>query len=1145
MKCPKCQFENRKDVKFCNECGSKLEISCSKCGKINPPDSKFCNECGHNLSTLQKTSFVDYSKPQSYTPKFLADKILTSRSSLEGERKLVTVLFADVANYTSMSEKLDPEEVHLIMDGCFKILMDEIHHYEGTINQFTGDGVMALFGAPVAHEDNAQRACYAALSIQKALENYSEKIQQDHGVDFKMRIGLNSGPVVVAAIGEDLRMDYTAIGDTTNFASRIESLARPGTIMLSKNTYRLVKDFFEIKCLGIMEVKGKEKPQRIFELIKAGKVETRIGASIAKGLTRFVGRKNSMAVLMEAYEKAKSGSGQVVGIIGEAGVGKSRLLLEFRNRLPQGQFNYFEGRCLHYGESMPYLPVLDIIRSYFDIKDGDRDTTIRTKVENKIQNLEEKLQIYFTSFLDLLSVKVEDEPYLRLEPKQKRDRTFEALRNLLIYKSRIRPLIVAIEDLHWVDKISEEFLGYLINMMANVKVLLLLLYRPEYTHKWGSKSYYNKVGVEQLTSQSSAELVQAILEEAEVVPEIKKLIIDRTAGNPLFMEELTHSLLENGTIKKTDRCYMLGKNADDIKCPDTIQGIIAARMDRLEENIKSILQLASVIGKEFAYRILQTITGLQEELKYHLLNLQRLEFIYEKSLFPELEYIFKHAITQEVAYNSLLTSRRRKIHLNVAAAIEQIYAKEVSAYYPDLVYHYGLAEEFKKERHYAKLAGEQAAERFANAEAISHFSKALELTLAKDLHERYTLLLDRERVYDLQGQRKLQAKDLKSLSDLIEKLGGNTKQIAERRGILALRKANYALVTGKYSKATSEALNAIEQGSIAKDMSIQAEGYLLWGLSLRRTGDLKMSQLQLEKALFLAKEAGTRGLEANCLRIIGNVLFFQNKYAGAVRYWQQSLPICREIGDRVCEAGSLNGLGEVARALGDYSGARQYYEQRLKICRDIGDRQGETIALANLGLVAHNTGDNEEAYEYSQWMLQIAQESKHISHQAYAMNNMGHALVGLAKRFRQQPELAKGEADNHLNKAARLYKSAVAFRQEIGEHYLVMESLAGLARVYLVQDDIHKAKKKVETILCYLKSNSLEGTDEPMRIYLTCYLVLKVNNDPRAKEILRAAHSMLNAWSANVTDDETRNSFLQKVEFNREIMREAECILDT
>ena len=402
MKCPKCRHENPDDATFCNGCGLKLELACPECGKVNPPGSRFCNACGQDLRAPKETAPIDYAQPQSYTPKHLADKILTTRTSIESERKLVTVMFADVANFTSLSEKLDPEEVHTIMDGSFNILMDEIHKYEGTVNQFTGDGVMALFGAPVAHEDHAQRACHVALSIQKAMGEYGEKVAKDYGVPFKMRIGLNSGPVIVGAIGDDLRMDYTAVGDTTNLASRMQSLAHPGTAFLSNNTHRLVKDYFELKPLGKLEVKGKEEPQKIFELVKAAGAATRLEASMAKGFTKFVGRQNSMAALMEAYEKVKSGAGQVVGVLGEAGVGKSRLLFEFRNQLPQGEFGYLEGRCIHFGGAMPYLPILDILRSYFEIGEGERETVIRKRVKERTVQLDEKLQRIVPPIQDLL-----------------------------------------------------------------------------------------------------------------------------------------------------------------------------------------------------------------------------------------------------------------------------------------------------------------------------------------------------------------------------------------------------------------------------------------------------------------------------------------------------------------------------------------------------------------------------------------------------------------------------------------------------------------------------------------------------------------------------------------------------------------------
>jgi len=727
MKCPKCQTNNRDVRKFCHYCGAKLLLICPHCGFENLPGEDFCGECGHDLTKPEEVPLTDYSQPQSYTPKFLAEKILTTRSSIEGERKLVTVLFADVANYTSMSEKLDPEEVHRIMDGCFKILMGEIHKYEGTINQFTGDGVMALFGAPVSHEDHAQRACHAALSIQKAIGEYEQKIEKDYGLDFKMRVGLNSGPVIVGAIGDDLRMDYTAVGDTTNLASRMEEMAGVGAVMVSAYTYKMAQDFFVFETVGKVPVKGKKQPQEAYELIKASEVETRIEAAAAKGLTKFVGRGQEMQVLKTAFEKAKSGSGQVVGIVGEAGVGKSRILLEVRNMLSNDENTYLEGRCLHYGGVMAYLPMLDILRLYFEIQEGEQEVLIKKNMKEKVLQLHEKLQNALSPFQDLLSLKIEDEAYLKLEPQQKRERTFEALRDLFVRTSQHKPLVLAVEDLHWIDKTSEEFLDYLIGSLPNARILLILLYRPEYNHLWGSKSYYTKIGVDQLSTPTSVELVQSILEGGDVVPELRELILNRTGGNPLFMEEFTHSLLENGTIQIKDHQYVLSRKESEIDVPDTIQGIISARIDRLEENLKRTMQVASVIGRDFAFRILQTITGMKEELKSQLINLQGLEFIYEKRLFPELEYIFKHILTQEVAYNSLLIKRRNEIHENIGKAIETIYTERLEEFYEMLAYHYSKTENHDNAAHYLKLSGTKAVGKHSPIEAFHYYQEALKV----------------------------------------------------------------------------------------------------------------------------------------------------------------------------------------------------------------------------------------------------------------------------------------------------------------------------------------------------------------------------------------------------------------------------------
>jgi len=753
MKCPKCQTDNAPDDSFCRKCGTKLEVVCPECGRTIPPDSSFCPKCGHDLSKPTEPSApIDYTQPQSYTPKYLADKILTTRSSIEGERKLVTVLFADVANYTSISEKLDPEEVHQIMDGCFKILMDEIHRYEGTINQFTGDGVMALFGAPVAHEDHGQRACHAALSIQKAVEGYGEKVKEDRGVEFKMRVGLDSGPVIVGTIGDDLKMDYTAIGDTTNLASRMETMARPGSVLVSGNTYKLARDYFEVASLGKVKVKGKEKLQEVYELIKPTEVETRIEAAAAKGLTRFVGRRKEMEILREASRKARSGSGQIVGILGDAGVGKSRLLLEFRASLAMGEHTCLQGSCLHYGRSIVYLPILDILKSFFHIQEGAQEENVQAKVRERLSQLDGKLLGVLAPLQDVLSLTIEDKAYLQVDAQQKRQRVFEAIRNLLIQASQEKPLVLVMEDLHWIDKTSQDFLDFFADAVSDASILLILLYRPEYSQSQGSRPYCQEIPLDQLSAKTSSELVQAILEDGEVVPELSELILGRAGGNPLFVEELTQSLLENGWIHRENAQYVLARKPSEIEVPDTIQGIIAARMDRVEESLKRIMQVASVIGREFAYRILATITGMREDLKASLTNLQGLEFIYEKQIFPELQYIFKHVLTQEVAYNSLLLKTRRELHEKIGRAIEEIYSERLEEYYELLAYHYVHSDNKVNAVGFLDLANQKAAKANALEDAKDYYDTAMELldTLPdtkENVERRISLLVNQDKVF--------------------------------------------------------------------------------------------------------------------------------------------------------------------------------------------------------------------------------------------------------------------------------------------------------------------------------------------------------------------------------------------------------------
>jgi len=1005
MKCPQCRFENRKGAKFCSECGHEFNLACPKCHTANRVSSKFCDECGYDLGRSENGAAIHNRETSSYTPKFLAEKILTTRSSIEGERKLVTVLFADVANYTAIAEMLDPEEVHEIIDGCFKILMNEIHRYEGTINQFTGDGVMAIFGAPVAHEDHAQRACYAALAIQKALGDYAGKLKQAYDIEFKMRIGLNSGPVVVGAIGDDLRMDYTAVGDTTNLAARMECEARPGSIFVSKNTHLIAKDYFEFLPLGKMEIKGKKKPQEAYELIRVGEKKSRLKALAARGLTKFVGRRNSMAALEDPFERVRTGSGQVVGIAGEAGVGKSRLLLELINKLPKAEFICLEGRCLRYGETILYMPILEILRSYFDIKDEDKDDIINRKINEKINALDEKLVSCIAPIQELLTQSTADESYLALDPRRKRIKTFESLRELFITESQNKPLILVFEDVHWIDKTSEEFLDYLIGAIAKSHIMLVILYRSEYTHPWNSKSYYTKIGLTQLRPASSTQMVAALLEKGQVTTELKQLILNRSSGNPLYMEEFTYSLLESGSIRNQDRQFVLTTKTSDIHLPDTIQGIIAARLDRLDDKLKYTMQVASVIGREFTFRILQAITGMHAEIKSRLDHLQGLELIYEKTLFPDLEYIFKHALTQEVAYNSLLQKKRKEMHRKIAIAMETLFADKLEAFVEIIAYHYSKSGELVKAYQYLKLSGEKATKKFSNWEAFQFYKTTCNIldqmkdnpeTKKKKLEILHLMAIPMqllgypdnslhflklgENLSEELGDKKNLSLFLGSIGSYHSVRGGDPllgikyseKSFLEAAKIedidimapVASRLCAFYIIAGEPCKTSLLALKAIKLIESQKRYhdffglgnNVYTALSLYYGHSLGWLGDFEKGELQCEKGLEFGKKNDSLTGLALAEFLYGYLYMHRGDGKNVQKHFQECIKYCEE-GEALIWLGlAWTGLGMGHFFINDIEPALKYINKGMKIQKDAGIPYYLSFHYFALGMVQAASG---------------------------------------------------------------------------------------------------------------------------------------------------------------------------------------------
>ena len=726
MKCPRCQHENRFGAKFCEECAAPLARTCSNCGSQLSAIAKFCPECAHPVAGAAPQP--RFASPGSYTPKHLAEKILTSKAALEGERKQVTVLFADLKGSMELLADRDPEEARKILDPVLELMMEAVHRYEGTVNQVMGDGIMALFGAPVAHEDHAVRACYAALRMQESIKRYAEEARRAHGINVQIRIGLNSGEVVVRAIGNDLHMDYTAVGQTTHLAARMEQFASPGSTLLTPSTLELVKGYVAVKPLGPVPVKGLDAPVEVYEVAGAGVVRTRLQAAAARGLTLFVGREVEVDQLRRALEKARQGHAQVVAVVGDPGVGKSRLFYEFKHSQLTHGWLILESSSVSHGKATPYLPVADVLRAYFQVQERDDGQQVRERVTGKLLTLDKALMPARPAFLTLLDAPVEDGEWQALDPRERRQRTLEAVKRLLLRESEAQPLVLVFEDLHWIDSATQAFLDSLVGSLPTARILLLVNYRPEYQHTWGGKSYYTQLRIDPLLPESAEDLLSALLGDDGELTSLKRALIERTEGNPFFLEESVRTLLETKALEGERGAYRLIRPFDAIQVPATVQAVLAARIDRLPPDEKALLQTASVIGKDVPFAELQAIAQLPDAaLRLALANLQAAEFLYEARLFPDLEYTFKHALTHEVAYGSLLQESRRELHGRVAAAIERLYADRLTEQVERLAHHTvrgGLAEQAVR---YLREAGVKAVERSAYREAIEFLQQALAL----------------------------------------------------------------------------------------------------------------------------------------------------------------------------------------------------------------------------------------------------------------------------------------------------------------------------------------------------------------------------------------------------------------------------------
>jgi class 3 adenylate cyclase/tetratricopeptide (TPR) repeat protein len=944
----------------------------------------------------------------------LAEKILDSRGALEGERKQVTVLFADIKGSLELIESSDPEAAQALLDPAVTAMMEAVHRYEGTVNKVLGDGIMALFGAPVAHEDHAVRACYAALAIQDAIRRHGEAVLRSHGVTLQARVGLHSGDVVVRSIGNDLSMDYDAIGATVHLAGRMEQLALPGSIRLTPSTFHLAEGFVQVGSLGPVPIKGLAEPVELFELISTSRLRSRLQASAARGLTRFVGREVELQALGRALERAGEGSGQVVAVMGEAGVGKSRLFYEFVRSHRTQNWLVLESSSVSYGKATNYLPVIELLKAYFDVGDRDDTRTVRERVTGKLMTLDDTLRPTLPAFLDLLDVPVEDEQWRAVDPSQRHQRTQDAVRALLLRESRIQPLVLVFEDLHWIDSETQTILDSLVESLPTAQLLLLVNYRPEFQDRWGNKSYYARLRIDPLQKESAEALLSALLGDAAGLEPLKKILIEHTDGNPFYLEECVRTLAETESFTGERGNYKLAKAMPAIEIPVAVETLLAARIDRLPPDDKRLLQSAAVIGKDVPFPLLLRIADISEnDLRRGLSHLQSAEFLYETRLYPDLEHTFKHALTREVAYAELLKDRRKTLHGRVAQAIETLYSDNLGPHASALAKHYREADLPEQAIPYTIQAGDAAADRYASAEAMVRYDEALEMAKSLPASEQAwrfqirailklaTVASNREhfeRNLAILEQARLLAEELDHKprlsqilywigrthyvlghGDLGIEYGEKSLEIAESMGGDNLTAAPVNLLGRLHNftdpKIAVELLaRSVDQMHVLGNRIEEAGAAGLLGWSYAVLGRFKEALEAANHGVEVAKKIDHMPTLAACLHYRGQFQSWRADLEASLRDLGTALDLVEESGDVFRKYIIYGCRGDAYRLAGDLQHAVPDLAKSVDLGKQIGTNFRLAPILAQLAEVHLRGGDLEAALNFSRKAMEIAVE---------------------------------------------------------------------------------------------------------------------------------------------------------------------------
>ena len=1091
--------------------------------------AKFCRNCGqliNHIAAAAPATVPGVPSPETYVPRHLAEKILASRQSLEGERKEVTVLFADIRGSTRLLEGLDPEDAQKLIDPVLRVMMDAVHRYEGTVNQVLGDGIMALFGAPLAHEDHAVRACYAALAMQEEMRRYRENRGQSEELGLQISIGLNSGEVVVRSISNDLNVDYSALGHTTHLAARMQELAGAGAILLTTATLREVEGFVEVKSLGGVQAKGVSRPIDAFELLGATSARTRLHAAVARGLTPFVGRKTEVETFQKLIEKSGTGRGQIFSMAGEPGMGKSRLVYEFTHSHVPLDWLVLEAPSVSYGKATPYFPVIELLRRYFEISEGDT----QSKILNRILELDEMLKDAIPPILALLGALPDHKEdcleshgsngrrqdvidaikkFNYMEPQQRRHHTFESLKRLMIRESQKQPLLLVFEDLHWIDNETQAFLDNLVESLPMARMLLLVNYRPGYTHNWADKTYYTQLRVDPLQSSSAEELLQHLLGNNKELAPLKEPLIQRTEGNPFFAEESVRSLVETGILVGEKGDYRPGLALDNIRIPRSVQSVVADRIDRLTIAQKHLLQTAAVIGVVVPFRLLRSVAELPEDELYdHLAKLQSAEFIYETNLFPEVEYSFKHALTTEVAYGALLHERRTFLHARIVKALEEMTENISHDHLEKLAHHAFHGEIWDKAVSYSKDAGSKAMGRSAYRGAVIYFDRALASLehLPKSrpfIEQAIDLRLDlRNALFPLEELDRL-VENLRAAESLSEGLGDQ-----RRLGRISSYMVHYYTLMGDREKATEASRRGLSLAQTLGDFALQIQLNYYLGRAYYYTGEYEQAIDCHKRNIDSLNSATVREyFDMECppsilCRVFLVMCFAETgEFGAAIEYGTDAIRIAHEIDHSFGSVYADFGMGLAHLRKGDIGAAILVLERGLERCRVADIPVQFPLVASPLGLAYVLSGRVAEGTTLlEQAVGQTA--SKRRSGQAFRLSWLSEAYLraGRIEEAASRAELALEFSRNHqergreawilrqlgkirarrypsdVDRVEFYYREALKQAEELKMRPLIAHCHLSLGELYAQIDQGVKAQKELLTAIDLYRSMDMTAS---------------------------------------------------------------------